>query len=269
MAKWHFRNILSFLFFITILSFIAIFVKAESNGYDTNPALDRNSLQNSAATNNPNIAIDTLNSDKIPALRSEFIFVQEGIASWYGKKFQKRKTSNGEKYDMYGFTAAHPDIPFGTILRVTNEETGRAILVRINDRGPLVGKRIVDLSYSAASEIDILGLSKVKIECLTNTKELKDKGIIQNDYYVGFSLDKPLIYLPLSSVKVIDSTQDFNNAVKIYKELSFNNPGQLLYLMSSPVDLAQENGNNSFYYVSVYRPTKEIVKDTKELTYNK
>lgn len=79
-----------------------------------------------------------------------------GIASWYGPGFDGNFTSSGEVYDMYAVSAAHKTLPFGTIVRVTDLETGRSVVVRINDRGPFVPGRIIDLSFAAAR---LLGLS--------------------------------------------------------------------------------------------------------------
>lgn len=94
------------------------------------------------------------------------MFVEEGIGSWYGPGFHGKKTANGEQYDMNDFTAAHMTMPFGTILRVTNMENGRSTLVRVNDRGPYVQGRILDLSYSAARELQLYGAgtAELKIE---------------------------------------------------------------------------------------------------------
>lgn len=81
--------------------------------------------------------------------------VERGIASWYGKKFHGRKTSNGEIYDMYAMTAAHKNLPIPTYVEVENLKTGKIIIVRINDRGPFHQGRIIDLSYAAAQKLDI------------------------------------------------------------------------------------------------------------------
>ncbi len=86
-----------------------------------------------------------------------------GIASWYGKQFHGRKTSNGEIYDMYGGTAAHKTLPMGTMLLVKNLKNGRSTVVRINDRGPFVKNRIIDLSYSAAKSIGMIGKGTAKV----------------------------------------------------------------------------------------------------------
>ncbi len=82
-------------------------------------------------------------------------YVERGIASWYGPKFHGRKTSSGEPYDMHGVTAAHKTLPLPTYALVTNLENGRNLIVRINDRGPFVGERIIDLSYAAAKALDM------------------------------------------------------------------------------------------------------------------
>ncbi len=87
---------------------------------------------------------------------------QTGIASWYGSKFHGRTTANGETYNMYEMTAAHRDLPFGTMVKVVNPKNGKSVVVRINDRGPFIEGRIIDLSKKAAEKINI-GLGKVHI----------------------------------------------------------------------------------------------------------
>jgi rare lipoprotein A len=95
-------------------------------------------------------------------------FVEEGYASWYGKKFHGRPTANGEPYNMYAITAAHRTLPMNTFVRVFNLENGREVVARINDRGPFAKKRIIDLSYGAASKVKLIGpgTTKVRIEAL-------------------------------------------------------------------------------------------------------
>ena len=91
------------------------------------------------------------------------------MASWYGEPFNGHRTSNGEVYDMYQFTAAHRTLPFGVVLRVTNLTNGKQTQVRINDRGPFVANRIIDLSLSAARAIEMVGpgTANVRIEMLS------------------------------------------------------------------------------------------------------
>ncbi len=86
-----------------------------------------------------------------------FRYKETGIASWYGKEYHGRKTSNGEIYNMYAMTAAHPTLPFHTLVRVTNLENGKTVDLRINDRGPFVEGRVIDLSYTGAQTIEMLG----------------------------------------------------------------------------------------------------------------
>jgi rare lipoprotein A len=99
--------------------------------------------------------------DRVPAAGWD----EEGIASWYGKKFHGRRTANGERYDMYGISAAHKSLPFGTVVLVRNMNNGRELEVRINDRGPFVTGRIIDLSYGAARKLDMIrdGIVPVRI----------------------------------------------------------------------------------------------------------
>ena len=95
-------------------------------------------------------------------------FTQQGLASWYGEKFHGHLTSNGEVYDMYAMTAAHKNLPLPTFARVTNLENGKAVIVRVNDRGPFHGDRIIDLSYAAASKLGYRkkGVAKVLVEAI-------------------------------------------------------------------------------------------------------
>jgi len=119
-------------------------------------------------------------------------FQQRGVASWYGKKFHGKKTSNGEIYDMYAMTAAHKTLPLGTYVHVKNLENDTEVSVRINDRGPFVHGRIIDLSYTAAKKIDIAesGTAPVVIVALEphNRQKPKSKQITEQkavDYYKG------------------------------------------------------------------------------------
>lgn len=93
---------------------------------------------------------------------------ERGGASWYGKKFHGHTTSNGETYDMYAMTAAHKSLPLPTYVKVTNLKNGRQVIVRVNDRGPFHQGRIIDLSYAAASKLDMLrsGTAQVEVEAI-------------------------------------------------------------------------------------------------------
>jgi peptidoglycan lytic transglycosylase len=89
---------------------------------------------------------------------------QIGLASWYGKEFNGRRTASGERFDMNALTCANRTLPLGTLLKVTNLRTGKWIIIRVNDRGPVSPKILIDLSYGAAKELDLLGNGRVRIE---------------------------------------------------------------------------------------------------------
>ena len=93
---------------------------------------------------------------------------QMGVASWYGPGFHGNKTANGEVYDMHARTAAHRTLPFGTLVRVTRLDTGASTVVRINDRGPHVAGRVIDLSNAAANELDMVkaGVARARFDII-------------------------------------------------------------------------------------------------------
>lgn len=95
---------------------------------------------------------------------------QRGVASWYGRKFHGQKTANGETYDMYAMTAAHPTLPLPSYARVTHVRSGRSVIVRVNDRGPFLRGRVIDLSYAAAAKLGIIGQGSdvVEVEAITH-----------------------------------------------------------------------------------------------------
>jgi rare lipoprotein A len=101
-----------------------------------------------------------------------------GIASWYGLRFQGRETAGGEIYDMNTMTCAHPTLPMGTWLRVTNLKNRRSAYVRVNDRGPVVDGRIVDLSYAAAHAVGLVGIGKVKLEAVGEGDPDLDRALV-------------------------------------------------------------------------------------------
>jgi rare lipoprotein A len=90
----------------------------------------------------------------------------KGVASWYGPGFHGKKTANGERFNTNDLTAAHKTLPFGTQVRVTNEQTGKSVVVRINDRGPYAHGRVIDLSKAAAEAVGIAGTEKVTLAAL-------------------------------------------------------------------------------------------------------
>lgn len=109
--------------------------------------------------------LDSCSSKQAMAPKGKPALKTVGMASYYGKKFHRRRTASGERFNMYKLTAAHRTLPFGTIVRITHLENRRSVTVRINDRGPFTKGRIIDLSYAAAKELKMLseGVAKVKI----------------------------------------------------------------------------------------------------------
>ncbi len=105
-------------------------------------------------------------------------FREEGIASWYGRDFHGKKTANGEIYNMYAMTAAHKILPLGTVVRVKHLGNGRSIVVRVNDRGPFVSGRIIDLSYTAAKKLGMIGsgTARVRVEALSGRDDRASIG---------------------------------------------------------------------------------------------
>ena len=122
----------------------------------------------------------------LPLLVANILFsygLETGGASWYGGKFQGRMTANGEIFDTNKFTAAHKTLPFNTIVEVTDIDTGKKVYVRINDRGPFVEGRIIDLSRAAAEQIGLVGkgVTRVKLR-IVSEPEISEKGKIMETF---------------------------------------------------------------------------------------
>ncbi|MBM5782104.1 MAG: septal ring lytic transglycosylase RlpA family protein [Pelagibacterales bacterium] len=104
--------------------------------------------------------------------QENYVFLESGTASWYGEAFQGRKTANGEIYDINKLTAAHPNLPLPSTIRVTNLDNNKTVIVKVNDRGPYHGKRVLDLSEKASIELGFKdkGTAQIKIELLKEEK---------------------------------------------------------------------------------------------------
>ena len=113
-------------------------------------------------------------------LPSDAPLAEQGLASWYGRKFHGQRTASGEVYDMYAMTAAHRTLPLPSFARITNPANGRSVIVRVNDRGPFVKGRIVDLSYSAALKLGVLG-GVAPVRLVRITPEEIGRGAWQRD----------------------------------------------------------------------------------------
>jgi rare lipoprotein A len=146
---------------------------ADRDGPEISPPSDLASVPDAepkleaVRSSGPNKAYEALGRAYVP-ITDDRAFVERGLASWYGKKFHGRRTANGEVYDMYAMTAAHPTLPIPSYARVRNPSNGREVVVRINDRGPFHPGRIVDLSYTAALKLDVLrGVAPVELSRIT------------------------------------------------------------------------------------------------------
>ena len=158
--------------FITIqilLLSLFIFLGCSSSGGEGHKTIYKPSSASSGTNSEPRTQKPyKIKGVKYTPIANASGFTQKGLASWYGSKFHGRKTSNGEIYDMYAMTAAHKTLPINTWVRVHNLENNRKIVVRINDRGPFIRGRVIDLSYTGAKRIGIVGAgtAKVKITAL-------------------------------------------------------------------------------------------------------
>ena len=144
----------------------------KDDGPDAKPPSNLDRIPDAVPRNEPlsrgaNQAYERFGKRYVP-LASVQPFKQRGMASWYGKKFHGNKTSNGEIYDMYKMTAAHPTLPIPSYVRVTRVSSGKSVVVRINDRGPFHAGRVIDLSYVAAHKLGYIqaGAAEVTIEAI-------------------------------------------------------------------------------------------------------
>ena len=148
-------------------------------------------IQNKMKIKMKNITLLFLLMFSVFTIQAQTKYNKTGTASFYADKFEGRQTANGEIYYHVKRTAAHQTLPFGSIVKVTNLENNKYVVVRINDRGPFVDNRIIDLSKSAAKELDFIekGLAKVRVELIASTDDLPDNkptrktDVSQSSYY--------------------------------------------------------------------------------------
>ncbi len=143
--------------------------------------------------------------------------LEEGYASWYGGKFHGRSTASGEIFNTDDFTAAHRTLPFGTRVKVTNLENGKSTIVRINDRGPFIRGRIIDLSRAAAETIDMMhaGVVKVRIEVVeTPEKEKPEAGKIVMEKSISAPDAEAGLIIQVGAYAVRENAVNVNNILK-------------------------------------------------------
>jgi rare lipoprotein A len=189
-----------------------------------------------------------------------------GTASWYGDKFHGRQTSNGEYYNMYDLTAAHKTLPINTMLKVTNLRNNQTTTVRINDRGPFVADRIIDLSFAAAQEIGMIkkGTAPVKLEVLdtdTNANKYAKKAIIKVKPVVQ-TIAKSTIQTPTFSIQI--ASLSFQNKAQALKNRCYNaNNNYQAYVNEL------QTGDKTMYKVMIgsFRSIKEAKDFIQEANY--
>jgi len=201
--------------------------------------------------NNP---YQALGKDYVP-LRVNTGYRERGVASWYGRRYHGQKTSSGETYDMYAMTAAHPILPIPSYARVTNLANGRTVLVRINDRGPFLSDRLIDLSYVAAYKLGYVqaGSALVEVESVTADSTPLVTATAQPPPPAPDPAPAPIpvsagpggVFLQLGAFSVRDNAEQFR--AKIYKELAWltdamqvNSQGGIFRLQLGPYRTQEE-----------------------------
>jgi rare lipoprotein A len=168
------------------------------------------------------------------------LFSLSGTSSHYADKFHGRLTASGETFNMHDYTCANKELPFGTILKITNLDNGLTTLVKVNDRGPYVNDRIIDLSYAAAKRIGNLGLPKIKAESFD-----KNYSVNKDTHFFGFSEDSDLITIKKSSVEVLGETKDWSEAISLYRSMKEKSNMNNTYIFT--------NADKKYYKKTTYR----------------
>jgi rare lipoprotein A len=152
----------------------------QDDGPHNRPQVDVSAIPDASPRNDPRSASGnkpyTVFGKMYYPLKEADGYRERGIASWYGKKFHGKKTSSGEAYDMYAMTAAHKTLPLPSYVRVRNLNNGRSVTLRVNDRGPFLDNRLIDLSYAAASRLGIVGSGTGIVEVVGVSADQPDSG---------------------------------------------------------------------------------------------
>ncbi len=195
-----------------------------------------------------------INGERYEPVVNATNFRQQGTASWYGKKFHGKKTASGEIYDMHAMTAAHKTLPMGTYVRVSNQNNGKTATVRINDRGPYVRKRIIDLSYSAARKLEIVGPGSAPVEIVA-----LGSAVIKKTANGSIRSYQPIDYNHGLFTFQIGAFKNRDNAMRLKNTLSRTYPN--LHIMT------YHTGHATFYRVRLgkCRSLQEALRYEKQL----
>ncbi len=202
-----------------------------------------------------------------PYFRSQPIashFTQSGKASWYGGSFHKRKTACGERFNMHDYTAAHRKLPFGSIVRITDLKTGKKILVCINDRGPFMKSKILDLSWGAA--VDLGGnLQNVSTDAYIPERINAFDSEAQSRQMLAFSSNYEPMLLDVDACTMIDSSKSFTSAIQLQRQLTAKITDMEITLLVALNPDFVENGrsitNKYIYYIGAVLP--EIINSVE------
>jgi len=190
---------------------------------------------------------------------------EQGIASWYGTKFHAQRTSSGERYNMLSMTAAHKTLPLPTYVQVTNLRNGKKIIVKVNDRGPFEGNRLIDLSYVAAKKLGMIGhgttyVDVKAIDPLKYDRNKFEKPARMNDFYLAKHQHTPPTTLHYASTK---QTTTRSSAVYLQvgafknKALALQMKKRLGTMFASPVKITQLADHKKLYRVQI-GPIKDV-----------
>lgn len=248
-----FKNNYSFLWFLLpLIAMVSIHFLGVAQGNEIGS--DENEKIENTQNDNDNFK-DLIEKTN---LNSYYLFSTSGISSHYAHAFHKRRTSSGERFDMFENTAAHRSLPFGTILKVTNLSNGKTTLVKINDRGPHIKRRILDLSYASAKEIDGLGLARVKVEGFLQGKH-NIFGKFKKRYFYAYSLTNDPVCIPADIVLAIDSSNDFQEIYEKLKSIANTTINENVYLLVD-ADNISPLADTRYYLARVgrIRPDKNL-----------
>jgi rare lipoprotein A len=186
-------------------------------------------------------------------LDSNAQYNQVGIASWYGKKFHGRKTANGEIYNMYAMTAAHTTLPMPSLVLVTNLDNGKSVKVRVNDRGPFVKGRLIDLSYAAAKALGYAkqGTARVRVQTLNAAEHAVSKQHVLKPQPVKQIRQSPVQHKPKMAFVQVGAFAEYSNARgvvdRLQAHLKANHPplkvvniGHVYRVRVGPFDLDED-----------------------------
>jgi rare lipoprotein A len=179
-------------------------------------------------------------------------FKQTGTASWYGKKFQGQRTSSGERFDMFQMTAAHKNLPIPCYARVTNQENGKSVIVKVNDRGPFHASRVMDVSWAAAAKLDMLGKGTAKIS-IEVVDAVGKTAIAQTTRPVA--------------APIIDSTQFFVQVGAFgAKDNALSLQSKLAAIVPMPIEISEATTPNTVHKVQV-GPFSDVASAEKARSY--